>query len=131
MMLITFIEKWQKGAVGQSNFFCILFKIGSLDFFDILHKLLNFVLPILVIFVWCKIHSLDFFDILQSQSAIKGINCLRCHFYEQSHFADFQSFLVMHYKYIDWSVSQYVCVSVILCDVCTLYHTLHLALRVY
>ena len=32
-------EKGQKGAVGQSQLFCILLKIGSLDFFDILHKL--------------------------------------------------------------------------------------------
>ena len=36
-------EKGQKGAkvggaVGQNNFFCILFNIGSLDFYDILHE---------------------------------------------------------------------------------------------
>ena len=26
------------GAVGENQLFCILLKIGSLDFFDILHK---------------------------------------------------------------------------------------------
>ena len=36
-------EKGQKGAkvgraVGKNQLFCILFKIGSLDFFHILHK---------------------------------------------------------------------------------------------
>ena len=36
-------EKGQKGAkvgraVGQNQLFCILLKIGSLDFFDIFHK---------------------------------------------------------------------------------------------
>ena len=27
------------GAVGKNNIFCILLKIGSLDYFDILHEL--------------------------------------------------------------------------------------------
>ena len=36
-------QKRQEGAkvgraVGQNQLFCILFKIGSVDFFDILHK---------------------------------------------------------------------------------------------
>ena len=36
-------EKGQKeakvgGAVGKNQLFCILFKIGSLEFFDILHE---------------------------------------------------------------------------------------------
>ena len=36
-------EKWQKGAkvggaVGQNKLFCILLKIDSFDFFDILHN---------------------------------------------------------------------------------------------
>ena len=39
-----FPEKGQKGAkvggvVGQNQLFCILFKIGSLDFYDILHEI--------------------------------------------------------------------------------------------
>ena len=54
------------GAAGKNHLFCILLKIGSLDFFDILHKVRG--------------------------GYIKGINCPRHHFWENSHFADFGNF---------------------------------------